>query len=72
MVPSEEDLMWNVIENGELKPLALINVRAKCAEMLANHDTSHLEAEYPFCEDYGCQDILDIAALITGGVRYCT
>ncbi len=52
--------MWSVIENGELVPLSAVNARAKCDELLRGHDTAHGGAEHPFCEDYGCANILEI------------
>jgi hypothetical protein len=53
--------MWNVIEDGELKPLPLLNVAAECSQLLENHDTTH-----HFCDEYGCQCILEIKRLADG------
>ena len=52
--------MWHVIQDGELIPLAIVNARAACERALKGHDTTHGGAEYPFCEDYGCHEIVAI------------
>ena len=53
-------MSWNIIENGKLVPLALINAKAKCDALLYGHDITHGNVEYPFCEDYGCSCIVEI------------
>ena len=52
--------MWYVIQDGEMIPLGVVNARAACEKALSGHDTTHGGGEYPFCEDYGCQEIVRI------------
>ncbi len=58
--------MWHGVKDGEMIPLSLINVEAKCEELLSCHDITHGGVEYPFCEDYGCSDIQEIRQCIEG------
>lgn len=52
--------MWYTVDGKEMVPLAVVNARAKCGELLSGHDTTHGGVEYPFCEDYGCGSIVEI------------
>lgn len=57
-------IMWHVIQDGQLVPLALINGRVAIDRALRGHDATHGGAEFPFCEDYGCGSIVEIASAL--------
>ena len=62
-------MSWNVIQDGKLVPLAIINAKAKCDELLEGHDVTHGGMEYPFCEDYGCSSIVEIREELVKGLE---